>query len=610
MALRNLRTYFKENNRNDFIQLLENECIVSEKIQASSFHVQNTIDGFIYYKSGNKEPMNIIDRTIVSFYENAINYFKSLDNQKSNKMPTNWKFGFDYITNNKPIDIEYDRIPKNNLILTHIQVISNNDKTQIKKVIRDPKVLNTWADYLNVERPPIIFEGKLSQDQINEIINLMEISDQDYNQKFKDNTFTKDVYKLFNQSYNKSTLQDSLDKPIDSIVINFKLDNNLKSFKLGQEGSTKEDRTISDLYQIIVLDMVEFLLNINYKDYKIKGNDENEKYLNLICDIFNQFINENSAKYIGLNFNSFEFVIDKEEFSINSKFIENQETLRLIENEIIAELFKIMLSTFRNNKKKETSLLTKEVIDQINTIIKNIQNYIMNNNSNENFNNIHHYRLSKINPIYEKIDINYKEKGSNPVNIFVGRFQPFTKGHSKVINTLYKQNGYPIVIFLVKSKRRKKGDEFKRPYDEELQLEMLKKVKKDLPIEEVYIINQAAIDVLFDKLRADDYEPVLWGTGSDRLKGYGAQVHKEEYRNDLNVRPDFDTFEIERDDNDISATQVRHALLDGDYESFEKLTPDAIHEMYDKLKIELEQSMSNNEENNKPMNFYQFLQNK
>ena len=40
MALQNLRTYFKETNINDFTLMLELPCVVSEKIQASSFHVK------------------------------------------------------------------------------------------------------------------------------------------------------------------------------------------------------------------------------------------------------------------------------------------------------------------------------------------------------------------------------------------------------------------------------------------------------------------------------------------------------------------------------------------------------------------------------------------
>lgn len=620
MALRNLRSYFKENNRNDFIQLLNHECIVSEKIQASSFHVQKTMDGFLFYKSGNKQPMNIIDRTIIQHYEKAISYFKNIDDYIADKMPNNWKFGFDYITDNQPIDITYDTIPKNNFILTHIQVLSHKDNTQIKKIIRDPNYLNEWADYLDVERPPVIYDGKLSQEQINKLIEFLETSDSQFNQIFRNGDFAKFSYNLFNPSFTQSALQQDLDKPIDSLIISFKAEDGLKNFKLGQEINKKEKKSISDLNQIIILDMVEYFSNFDL-NINLDSTQPDQRYLDLMCEVFNNFIKENSVKYIGLEFDTPEFANDKEEFNINTQFIQNQETLKLLENKTIAEIFRTCLTTFRYYKTKDTSLLTKEIIEQINTIVENIDAQVMkpNSTSNESKNRILSYkdyiekdRLKNLikSTVNEGLDVNYVQRGSKPVNIFVGRFQPFTLGHSKVINKLYSQNNHPVVIFLVKSKRRKKGDEFKRPYSEELQMQMLNMLKSDLPIEQVYVINQASIDNLFNKLRRDNYEPVLWGTGSDRLKGYGAQVHKQEYRQDLNVRPDFDTFEIERDNDDISATQVRNAILDDNYDLFTQLTPDAIHSMYNTLKSRLETSMQQTESVKSIMNFSEFIRDK
>ena len=184
-------------------------------------------------------------------------------------------------------------------------------------------------------------------------------------------------------------------------------------------------------------------------------------------------------------------------------------------------------------------------------------------------------------PITEGLTVQYKEQGKKLVNMFVGRFQPFTLGHAKVIETIYKQNGYPVVIFLIKSKTKKAEDAFKRPYDEETQLTMLNRLKSKYPIEDVIILPTAAIDKMFNELRPK-YEPVLWGTGTDRMKVYGYQVDKQEYRDDLGVRDDFGLFEIPRSGKNISATQVRNAMLDGDERLFKKLTPKVL---YSSLKL-------------------------
>jgi cytidyltransferase-like protein len=174
--------------------------------------------------------------------------------------------------------------------------------------------------------------------------------------------------------------------------------------------------------------------------------------------------------------------------------------------------------------------------------------------------------------------------------MFVGRFQPFTLGHQKVIETIYKQNGYPVVIFLIKAKKKKAEDAFKRPYDEATQLGMLNRLKGKLPIEDVKVLPTAAIDKMFNALRPK-YEPVLCGTGTDRMKVYGYQVNNDKYREALGVRDDFGLFEIPRTGKNISATQVRNAMLDGDDKLFKKLTPRGLHNMFDELKQKLQDSM-------------------
>jgi len=215
---------------------------------------------------------------------------------------------------------------------------------------------------------------------------------------------------------------------------------------------------------------------------------------------------------------------------------------------------------------------------------------------------------ASVNEARHVFTVKHTEQGKKPVNMFVGRFQPFTLGHAKVVKTIHDQNGYPVVIFLVKSVTKKKEDGFKRPYDEQTQLEMLNALKRELPIEEVYIINSAGIDLMFNEMRPK-YEPVLWGTGTDRLKTYGYQVDNPKYRSELDVRPDFGLFEIPRTGKNISATQVREAMLAGDEKLFKKLTPKSIHGMYNDLKSKLEQAMALTESNETIMTFEQFIAN-
>jgi len=180
----------------------------------------------------------------------------------------------------------------------------------------------------------------------------------------------------------------------------------------------------------------------------------------------------------------------------------------------------------------------------------------------------------------EALNVPHKERGTKPVNIFVGRFQPFTLGHVKVFEKMYKQNGLPVVVFLV---RGGKPDPEKRPFDETLQQAMFTKMAKQYPfLETAIVVPNGAIDTLYAHARPA-YEPMMWGFGTDRKKSYNSMITKDRYRQELDVDPSFKGFEIKRTDDNISASKVRNALKIDDEKAFQKMTPKSIHKFYKPL---------------------------
>ena len=613
MALTKLRDHFNETPREAFMKMLEQKVHVVEKLAASSFHVQRGDLTNLYFKSGQNEAMDLVDRTIVKFYESAIKHLQGLSNQVKEDMPKDWRFGFDYLIDGETPNFKYSLLPKNNLVLTHIKVM-NPLNGKVQKVIRDTQVLNKWAEVLEVQKPPVIFEGVLRHDQKEALISILEMSDEQFAKRYTDRSFSRDIYTIFNSEVRRSALQESLDADIDGLVISFIDGKTMSPYKLesfDKVDESNEERKSSDIYQITIVDLIENLSGYDFKQHKLTEEKKDKRYLELMSEVFNNYIKNNAAKYIGVDFNVAEFA-KKEAFRLNKNFIQNQETLRLVENKILAELFKIMISSFRNERKKSTDILSEDMINQMNEIVENIKNHIdgkIEENDVLDFNS--YVKNSKINDrpeaeLNEALKVKTVKHGKKMVNMFVGRFQPFTLGHAKVVKQLHEQNGYPVVIFLVKSKKKKKEDAFKRPYDETTQLEMLNNLKKELPIEHVYIIPTAAIDVMFNEMRPK-YEPVLWGTGTDRMKVYGYQVDRQEYRDDLNVLPEFGLYEIQRTGENISATKVRNAMLDDDFKAFKAMTPKGIHGMYNDLKSKLEQSMALSESNDTILTFEQFI---
>jgi cytidyltransferase-like protein len=187
---------------------------------------------------------------------------------------------------------------------------------------------------------------------------------------------------------------------------------------------------------------------------------------------------------------------------------------------------------------------------------------------------------NKTTVLNEALNVPHKEKGKKPVNMFVGRFQPFTLGHVKVFEKMYKENGLPVVVYMV---RGGKADPEKRPFDEDMQQAMFAKMKKQYPfLEASFVVPNGAIDTMFAAARPA-YEPMMWGYGTDRKKAYGNMINKQSYRDDLGVDPSFKGYEITRGDENISASKVRNALKIDDEKTFKKMTPKSIHGFYKPL---------------------------
>ena len=623
MALQKLRDYFKDTNINHFQSLLNNRILVVEKVSAPLFYVRRVNEKFEFYKGSNKEPLTIVDRTMMSLYEAAIKHIESLSLDKKQELPLDWKFGFEYLPEARVSQYSYTKLPKNNLILTHIQHVSEAGK--VKKTIIDPNILNKWASILDVEPQPVIFDGQLSHLQKEQLVSLLQMNDREFSESFDYSTetenktsFTKKIYRIFNQNASHTMLQEDLESEIDGLILNFVKGRQIESYKL--EDFTRqplnEGRESSHIYQITIADILEYVNLIDLNGIELTEENANTRYIELMSEIFNQYIDKNSTKYIGVNFESAEFST-ADSFRLNTKFIKNEKTIQYTNNEILAELFKIMLGTFRKERTKSSDILTDEMLKRLNETIKKIDEKIFVENTDENsiydYKNfmLHHNIKSNTITMNEALTIKYGEQGKQPVNIFVGRFQPFTLGHAKVLETIHKENGFPVVVFLIKAAKKKKGDEFSRPYSEDLQVEMFKAVQKQYPfLKEIIVLPSAAIDKMFNELRPK-YEPVLWGTGTDRMKAYGYQVNNDSYRDQLNVRDDFQLFEIPRTDDNISATKVRNAMLDGNEKDFKKWTPRALHKMYGTLKAELEKSMAMAESNQTDsiMTFEQFINN-
>jgi len=172
-----------------------------------------------------------------------------------------------------------------------------------------------------------------------------------------------------------------------------------------------------------------------------------------------------------------------------------------------------------------------------------------------------------------------KNNNNTEVCLFIGRFQPFTLGHLKCCQTVYKQRKLKSVILIINTTKADK----KHPFLTKDLMNTYKKMAHNYDcIEDVLLVSNADIVKNTEICRENGYEPVAWVCGTDRVNDYKEMVNK--YAEKIDLTPNFDVFEIPRTGDDISATKCREALIEGDQKKFDSMVPKEVSNIYYKLK--------------------------
>ena len=159
------------------------------------------------------------------------------------------------------------------------------------------------------------------------------------------------------------------------------------------------------------------------------------------------------------------------------------------------------------------------------------------------------------------------------INIVLGRFQPFTEGHLKCCEQVYKDTGVPSVLCVIDTVKT----DSKHPFLTKILWSSFKKLASSYKsIAGIVLVKSANIVDIKDKLEDKGYKAVSWSCGTDRYDAYSTMCSK--------YAPEIKVIEIKRDDKDISATAIRNALLKGDKGFYIDNMPSELAPMYDKLR--------------------------
>jgi hypothetical protein len=346
-------------------QIFDSEITVFEDVQGSKICV--SIDGdqvSIRPKSIHSDPINLVDLAMQNFYNPAFEYFSGLSDRVKSLLNKNWQFVFEYFPDSQPANISYSRTPKNNLVLTAICKSGKFNYTLDELV--------EYARLLDVDCLPIVFKGRLSEEAKQAIKYFLATSEKDLEYVFGERNFCFFFYKLLNPSSTGSFLmedeyQSNLEKLIirsEGADVSFQILNPLYT-RISSLNSTE----FVEVYTLLLINFLNFCQSVDYDQIKLGGARRHEVYLYLMCKLFNIYVSE-----VREDLMNFEFVIpeffDKHKFRINRELIPNKLTRQYIdESPKLEYIFKIILGSFSQRKKKPIGVFTESTIVLFNKFV-------------------------------------------------------------------------------------------------------------------------------------------------------------------------------------------------------------------------------------------------
>lgn len=605
-GIKHLKEVYDKKGEEFLNNLLNNFVIINENINGAFFGVKKnqSSDRFKYFKKSGE--ISYVDRMLMKFYNPAVAHFELLPDSKKNRIPSNFYFGFQYVTNKDGGNSRYLRKPKNNLILTYIHRLDDNGKPI--ETIQTKSDLERWAYYLEVEPPQIIFEGMLDDEQKSSILDFVYSPKSELESKFETESFSKYIISVLNPEISKSYLENGITGDISSIVFRFydENDEDAKSetylakivdpiFKGKENGKDSSRKNSSNDYiWLIVIDLMNHFETYNESDLikMCKDSDDYDlKYLHIINQIFKDFIENFSFKYEGIELDTPEY-LSRPEFDVDISMISDEKIKSIIEsNPTYKEIYRIISNFFRKTRKKSSSsFFTPDLIVQLNLIVKKIKRIVMGDAIYEGlFPSFGEFVGADINDdTYIGENEWFKKEGRGnkiePVNVLIGRFQPLHNGHIKSAESLKNKNGKKVVIVAVFDYNRKNHIS-----DRTIRI-LLEKAQQNMPdlIKDIKVVPSDSIKDIMGEI-LPQYSPVLWGSAEKKIKDYVLQLDYLKRRNvNLRISKDFKLVQLP---NYLESKKVREMISSNDFNSFKESVPSCVKSEFFNLNKEISRNL-------------------
>jgi hypothetical protein len=437
-GIKNIRDLYKKVGEKGLREVLSGEIRVTEKFDAYRFAFEKNPHNYkiYFYGKNGKAPLSKIDRTVNDLYEAAISYIENLPAEIKKAIPVRHRFGFSWFPTQSPLNTEYGRRPKHGLVLTDITI--RNRQWEVTNEVKDNQVFERWAQVFRVETNKPIFEGRLDDQTIN---NLLEMAQNDYTL----------------QSLNESQVHTEglLKGGIEALV--FETEKQLFKVESVIEQERKAEKR-SHLFDILLLDICEHIGAYNIAGLKTFSMHPDEAYIEVVSEVFNDFVEKKGTDFLSSGLDKPAFLEKSGKF--NRSWIRNPKTLSIIESNGRYEyLFSIFLTNLRKPK-YPSGLLSEAVVGEFNSKIEEIDRVVSDDYSFLEFHSILREDETSVAPKKKSINIEKavlvmqsffgsernKIEGKEPVNVIVCDGSKLVNGILLEAERLQKLNGLRAVI--------------------------------------------------------------------------------------------------------------------------------------------------------------------
>ena len=605
-GLSHLRDVYDKRGK-DFLEgLLNKTVIVNEKMDGAFFGAQKNpeTNKFKYFKR-NAE-ITHIDRVLSKYYEPAIKHFEGLNSEAVSQIPNNYHFGMEWFTSPKAQTIAYDRLPKNGLILSYIHIL--DESGQISETIQDKETLDKWASILNIEPPPIVFQGKLTDFQKEKVQEFIYTPFSELVDRFKTTSFTKYIISVLNPEMGASFLRDTLDQDIEGLVFRFydpknksedsvflaKLVDPVFQANAKQKAQDRVQKKSDDYIWIIVIDLMNFIERNSVSELrsiKLSGKSYEERYISLVNHIYLNFISEFGEKYTDLDIQIPEF-LQREEFGVNFKMINNNKVTKILEsNHNFKEIYRIFLNIFRKKSVRVSStFFTKEMRANLVSQINKLSNVILGDSVFENyFPTFGEFVGEDKDPGYFEsyAEIPEEKKKAKRVNVIISDFQPIHPGHIKSAQKLFDTNGLPCLFACIHSGSTNKS----KPFKKETVSNILAKLVNQHPsfITGWVMVSDNEVENLLREIKPA-YDPVIIASSKNRIKDIALQLELARKRSrNLNFKKDLKLIELPQ--AGLKDSIMKH-IKNQDYLNFKVDAPNEIHSEFFNMNRDMNESVN------------------